>query len=217
MTLRYYSNVAPPVVLTTTVDAVATALVVASTAGYPAVPFTLALDRGTGTEEFCLCTAKDATTFTVTRGYDGTTAVGHTGGVAVIEHAIGAIDYREANLHMEEGQHYSEPITRVATAGAAQTLNHRTGNNWDLTLSAGLTLSFSNPPAAGKLGVLFVTLRNGGTAYSVTWPSSVKWSGGTAPTLSGINKADMFTLITFDGGVTYAGMATQDFSSLGTA
>lgn len=98
VSLRNYTNVAPPVTLTTTVNAAATALVTASTAGYPAVPFTLSLERGTVNEEVCLCTAKDATTFTVTRGYDTTTAVGHTGGVAIIEHSVAAIDYREANV-----------------------------------------------------------------------------------------------------------------------
>jgi hypothetical protein len=216
MTLRNYSNVAPPLTLQTTVNNVATSLVVSSTAGYPAVPFTLAIERGTVNEEFCLCTAiPDSTHFTVTRGYDGSTAVAHTGGLAVIEHAIGAIDYREANAHMEIGSHYSEPRTFVATAGAAQTCNFRTGNNWDFTLSQALTIAISNPPPSGQWGTLFIVIRNGGTAYAVTWPASVKWAGGSAPALSGINLADLITLVTFDGGVTYAGMVTQNFASLG--
>lgn len=97
MAARNYSNVVPPAVLQITVNTVATTLTVASTAGYPTVPFTLALDRGNAAEELCLCTAKDATTFTVTRGYDSTTASAHTGGLSVIEHTVASIDYREAN------------------------------------------------------------------------------------------------------------------------
>jgi hypothetical protein len=196
---------------------VAVSLVVSSTAGYPAAPFTLAIERGVvGQEEFCLCTAiPDSTHFTVTRGYDGSTAHTHTGGLAVIEHAIGSIDYREANAHMEIGSHYSEPRTIIATGGASQALNFRTGNNWDITLSAALTISITNAPPAGQWGTLFVVLRNGGTAYGVTWPAGVKWAGGSPPALSGINLADLVTLITFDGGSTYAGMVTQSFASLG--
>lgn len=215
MAKRNYSNTAPPLVLVTTVDADDVTFVVGSTAGYPDVPFTLGIERGSEDEEFCLCTAKDATTFTVTRGYDGTVGVGHTGGVAVIEHAIGAIDYREANLHMEHGSHYSEVINKVALSGAAVALDFRTAVNWDVMLSANCTFSFTNVPPAGRMGTLFLLLRNGGAAYTAAFPASVKWAGGSPPALSGTGKADLFTFITVDGGATFAGMVTSDFAGVG--
>jgi len=113
--------------------------------------------------------------------------------------------------------HFTEKVTRVSASGASYAINFTTGNNFDITLSAACTFSFSNPPAAGRVGTIFVILRNTGTAYAATWPASVKWAGGVAPTLSGVNKADLLSFITVDGGVTYAGMSTQDFSGVGTA
>lgn len=97
MTIRRYSNLANPVSLAEGVNAVATTLTVGSTTDYPDVPFLLAIERGTSGEEVCLCTAKTATTFEVTRGYDGTTAVEHDIG-ALVEHSVAAIDYREAGI-----------------------------------------------------------------------------------------------------------------------
>lgn len=93
--MRNYSNTAPPISLTVAASAAATVLTVASTTGYPAAPFLLGLERGTANEEVVLCTATTATTFTVTRGYDGTSAKAHVIGTSV-EHTVAAMDYREA-------------------------------------------------------------------------------------------------------------------------
>lgn len=98
---RNYSNVSPPVALTADVTAGAVSLPVASTAGYPAVPFLVGIERGTANEEVCLCTDMTATTMTVTRGYDGTANIAHSTGDPV-EHCVASIDYREANLHIND-------------------------------------------------------------------------------------------------------------------
>ena len=92
---RSYTNVAPPISLTVGAAVGDTTLTVASTTGYPTAPFLLGLERGTSNEEVVLCTASTSTVFTVTRGYDSTTAKGHLIGTAV-EHTVGAIDYRQA-------------------------------------------------------------------------------------------------------------------------
>jgi microcystin-dependent protein len=44
-----------------------------------------------------LCTASTSTTFTIERGWDGTTAVPHDPG-ALVEHTTSALDYREAGV-----------------------------------------------------------------------------------------------------------------------
>jgi hypothetical protein len=56
------------------------------------------MDRGLSTEEVCLCTALASNSFTVTRGYDGTTAQTHSLG-APVELCVSSIDYAEANAH----------------------------------------------------------------------------------------------------------------------
>jgi len=97
MTVRKHGNLALPLAITVTINAVVTTIDVSSTTNYPEVPFILAIERGTPNEEVMFCTAKGGNTFTVVRGYDGTTAVSHDTGVFV-EHAASAIDYREAGI-----------------------------------------------------------------------------------------------------------------------
>jgi microcystin-dependent protein len=46
-----------------------------------------------------LVTAKTGTTFSVSRGFDGTTAVAHDPGKA-LEHCVCSMDYRDANAHI---------------------------------------------------------------------------------------------------------------------
>jgi hypothetical protein len=100
MTRRNFSNTATPQILQGSVGASDTVFNVPSTVSYPSAanPFVLSIDRGLSSEEVCLCTATTGTTFTVTRGYDGTTAVAHSGGTAIIEHSSSAIDVAEPNV-----------------------------------------------------------------------------------------------------------------------
>jgi microcystin-dependent protein len=96
---RHYSNTAVPTSLTDAVDQNVTTLEVPTTSGFPAVPFTICLDRGSSDEEACLVTAKDSNSFTVTRGYDGTTKFAHDVG-SPVEHTTIAIDAEDANAHI---------------------------------------------------------------------------------------------------------------------
>ena len=74
-----------------------------------------------------------------------------------------------------------------------------------MALNANITtLTISNPPASGTgIGFTLVFTADG-TARTVTWPASVKWDSGTAPTLTSTNgKKDVFTFVTLDAGTTY--------------
>lgn len=101
MALRNYSNLAPPVTLTSDVATSATDIPVPSTAGYPPTPFLGAMARGTTDEEVVLVTGATATVFTVVRGYDGTTPHDHPSGTS-FEHTVSAIEWREANAHVND-------------------------------------------------------------------------------------------------------------------
>ncbi len=118
MAVRNYSNTAPPVALTVAVNTTATTLTVASTAGYPAAPFLLGLERGTPNEELALCTATTATTFTVQRGYDNTTAKAHAL-AASVEHTVGALEYREANVHVNTPHNIGNALPAPGAPGAS--------------------------------------------------------------------------------------------------
>lgn len=106
-------------------------------------------------------------------------------------------------------QNYSESATIPTISSGNLTLNMANGNIFGpVALNANITtLTISNPPANGTAGSLTLLLKANGTALSVTWPASILWSGGTAPTLtSTANKTDIFTLITVDGGTSYLGL-----------
>ena len=77
------------------------------------------------------------------------------------------------------------------------------GNVFTVTISAATTLTFSNVPS-GKAATFNLIITNGGAA-TVTWPTSVKWASGTAPTLTA-SGVDVLTFLTPDGGVTWYGI-----------
>ena len=48
------------------------------------------------------------------------------------------------------------------------------------------------------------------TPFTLTWPSSVKWAGGTAPTAPASGETDAFTFYSTDGGTNYYGFQVGD-------
>ena len=96
---------------------------------------------------------------------------------------------------------YSE----TKAAMAANAVDISLGNVQTYTLSGGQTLTFTNPIATGNSSSFTLIVTNGGSA-TLTWPTSVDWAGGTAPTLtsSGI---DILVFTTIDGGTIWYGFA----------
>lgn len=89
-----------------------------------------------------------------------------------------------------------ERVNTVTSAGSAQTLPATSTIHY-LTLTANLTLTF---PAAVAGRSFTVVLKQDSTARTVTWPGTVQWPGGTAPTLTSTSaKRDMFTFVCVDG------------------
>lgn len=48
------------------------------------------------------------------------------------------------------------------------------------------------------------------TPATLTWPSSIEWAGGVAPSAPATGETDVFTLSTDDGGTSYVGVKTAD-------
>lgn len=98
---------------------------------------------------------------------------------------------------------------QTVAAAASTTLNLALGMVIVLTQDTNITtLAFSNVPAAGLAATLTIKRVKDatGTARAITWPASVKWPGGVAPTLSSTSGAiDIITLLTEDGGTTWFG------------
>src|SRR5690242_5929140 len=101
MSRRHFINGAIP---TTTTGAIApgdTSFSVTSLSSYPAsLPYALAIDADNSSLEVVLVTAVTGNTVTAcTRGYDGTAAQSHASS-ATVEHVAIAMDYDEANSHV---------------------------------------------------------------------------------------------------------------------
>ena len=95
----------------------------------------------------------------------------------------------------------SNVVYEYSTQALTQTLDLSTGTYFSFTPSGATTVSFTNAPASGKAIGFSVEINGDGSA--ITWPSSVKWSGGVAPVASA--SKELYALVTTDGGTTYYG------------
>ena len=107
-----------------------------------------------------------------------------------------------------------EESTAVTSSSNAATLNLRDGSVFTHTLSENVTYTFSNPAASGYASAFTLKVTQDSSARTITWPGSVDWAGGTAPTLStGSGDVDVFVFMTVDGGTIYYGFtAGQDMT-----
>jgi len=102
---------------------------------------------------------------------------------------------------------YKEVVATNATATGTVSLDLNDGNIHEVTLTGNTTFTFDNPVASGKASNLTITLsQDSHGSHTTTWPSSIKWVGGTAPTLTTTASAvDVLTFYTMDNGTTWYG------------
>lgn len=95
----------------------------------------------------------------------------------------------------------TDTVYQYSTGYATQALDLSTGTTFSFTPSGATTVSITNPPATG-IAIGF-TVEIIGDASAITWPSSVKWPAGVAPTATATK--ELYTFVTTDGGTTYYG------------
>lgn len=105
-----------------------------------------------------------------------------------------------------------ENINVVASSGAAVTIPDVTTATVHLiALSANCTFTF---PTATPGKSFTIRLTFPATAYTVTWPSSVRWPNSTAPTLTNANgRQDMFSFVCLASGLWMGFIAGQNYSA----
>ena len=99
-----------------------------------------------------------------------------------------------------------EESTTVSSSSNAATLNLRDGNVFEHTLTENVTYTFSNPASSGKVSSFVLKIKQdaSGAGDTVTFPGTVDFVGGTAPTLTATaNAIDTFVIFTTDGGTIY--------------
>jgi len=105
---------------------------------------------------------------------------------------------------------YAEQTSAPSSSAGTLTIDCSAGSLAAVTLTENVTtLSFANVPASGSVYSLTMELTQDATGgWTVTWPASVTWPSGSAPTLStGASAVDVITLYTRDGGTTWRAFA----------
>ena len=95
----------------------------------------------------------------------------------------------------------TDKVYQYSTVAYTQALDLSTGTTFSFTPSGATTVSLTNPPATG-IAIGF-TVEIIGDASAITWPSSVKWPAGVAPTATATK--ELYTFVTTDGGTKYYG------------
>ena len=185
---------------------------VASSATFPAAvagvsQFRVQEDDLTRQSEIMLVTNVSGTTWTVTRGVEGTAPVAHPANFAAV-HTITAAALATIA---------STSLVQIPAGAAAQTV--AVGSAYDITLSVASCLITPSGGTAGTLGRIELTVRQGaGGGRTVTWPSSVQYPGGQWPSLSqAANAVDRFQFTTTDGGVTFQAIQSSVNAKAATA
>jgi hypothetical protein len=140
-----------------------------------------------------------ATTATILSGASVT-------GTATFNSAVvmgGATNLQDNNLQRANLIDYSIEGSAIGNVGATRTFDLAVANFFSATVDQASTFTFSNPPASGDFGAFVMELTNGGD-YAITFPASVDFVGGVAPTLTAAG-VDQLVFTTRDGGTTYLG------------
>ena len=141
----------------------------------------------------------------ITDGYSTSNPSGYI--TASANTFTGAQNLQDNELIRAKLRDYSETVSSPTISAGTLVLNLETSNIFTISLNAAITtLTISNPPASGSGGSFTLILTADGTARAVTWPASIKWAGGTAPTITSTSgKADSFAFFTSDGGTNWQG------------
>jgi hypothetical protein len=101
----------------------------------------------------------------------------------------------------------SGALQNATGSGGTLAISFAAGNIVNLTLNASTTLTFAN----AVIGTYIIQVTQGGAgSYAITWPVSVKWSGGVAPTLTPtVGKTDIITL--FHDGTSFFGTYSLNY------
>jgi hypothetical protein len=107
------------------------------------------------------------------------------------------------------------PGTTTVTSGSSITIDWSKGNSFDLTLTSATaaTMNFSNA-VDGQVITIAIHQPASGTATTVSWSgvSTIKWSGGTAPTQTAtLSKTDVYTIYYNATAGAYYGSYVQNF------
>jgi len=106
---------------------------------------------------------------------------------------------------------FHENYNNIGNASGTVTINLETANNFRINRTGNITtLNISNPPNGPRaIGFTLVLEDGSGGTATVSWPSTIEWANGAAPTLTASGK-DILVFYTYDGGSTYYGFLSAN-------
>jgi hypothetical protein len=121
--------------------------------------------------------------------------------------SLGNLTLTGSTVNNPNVTNYTETVVAIGNSGTSQTLSLTNGTFQTVTMTGNCT--FTMPTAtAGKSFVLIVY--SGAGSYTGTF-TSVKWSGGSAPTLT--TTASKYDLLSFfSDGTSWFGLSQLNFS-----
>lgn len=170
------------------------------------------VDSTTGSAVWVSTTAVSVFSFSTTDGVttvDPTTSLTFVGAtLADLGGGDAEVTFADANAvtNIDGGK---EVVNTVAAAGATETLDLGDGNVHDVTLTADCTLTFAGATAGVACSFTLLLRQDGTGGWTTTWPGSVVWAGGSAPTLDETaSTLAVLTFVTVDGGTVWLGFPT---------
>lgn len=102
----------------------------------------------------------------------------------------------------------SEKVQNLGNITGNKSINLSSGLAIIGTITGNTTFSFTNTLTGAVVVILQLT--NGGS-YTITWPTSIKWSGGVAPELTATG-TDIIILTTNNSGTAWYGVANLEYA-----
>jgi hypothetical protein len=211
-TRRFFTNTDGGTTLSAGINSSVTSVTVNNAGSFPAsTPFTAVIEHGTANTEVVLVTAVASNTLTITRGYDSTTAVSHSSGVAIRSEVV-ALDLNEASAHTSSNSGVHGAAGSVVGTTDSQTLTNKT-----LT-----SPTLSNPTATGTLTAATVTASGAistASTLAVTGAATAASFGGVLLPKSYANEAaagaQAAGAVVYLSAPTTTGYVAGNFQSLG--
>ena len=104
-------------------------------------------------------------------------------------------------------------VFQYSTSLNINSLDLSTGSVFNLTPTSSGRVDLTNPAASGTNSGATLLINGTASGYTTTYDSSIKFSGGTAPTSPANGETDLITLDTTDGGTTYLASHAIDGAS----
>jgi hypothetical protein len=208
MARREYKGAATPTTLASTITNSSTSLTITDATNWPTGSFSLVIDPGLAGEEKILATSRAGTTVTLTtRGYDNTSASAHTIG-AVIYPVPTAVDFDEANAHVNASTGVHGLTGAVVGTTDTQTLTNKSLSDSTVSIvdvaDATKAIKFDIGGTTSVTGTITTAFT---TAKTVTIPDATDTLVGKATTDTLTNKT--LTSPTINTPKTYIGYTAK--------